>query len=82
MTAGRFVSLLLAAWLSFCFVFELNAFIKRTNARVEKVRAIGEANTIQAQSKWIACLRNQHFTVGTEIYRCYAVKSELTTDLI
>lgn len=47
--------------------------------KVARARAIGNSNLMQAESKWVACLRGGIFTVGTAIYRCRAEKSELTT---
>jgi hypothetical protein len=51
----------------------------RADLRLREVRAIGERNLAQAESKWVACLRGGVFTVGTAIYRCRAEKSEFTT---
>lgn len=82
MTASRLLAALLFAWLAIGFMIELNYINNRADARVAKARAIGDANTRQAESKWVACLRDDFFTIGTAIYRCTARKSELTTDQI
>lgn len=47
--------------------------------RIAKVQTVADANLLQAEQKWMACLRNTYFTVGTAIYRCRTEKSELTT---
>lgn len=73
-----------AAWLTGAWLFagmtvEWHAAEDRAVIRIAKTRAIGDGNLLRAERMLKACFGHTHFTVGTAIYRCKAVKSELTT---
>lgn len=77
MKALGFLSLV--AWLFGGMLIEWHGAERRADVRVAKARAVGERNVIQAEDMLRACFQHTVFFVGSDIYRCRAVKSELTT---
>lgn len=64
----------LAASLATWNVLSLAAAIER-----QRAAKVAEANLEQAERRWVACLHNAYFIVGTDIYSCRAKKSTLKT---
>lgn len=47
-------------------------------AKLRRAQAVADSNLRQAERKWIACIDDGYFTVGTAIYLCRARKLALT----
>lgn len=48
-------------------------------AQIARLRTVAEANLQQAEQKWMACHRNDVYTVGADVYRGCSRKSGFTT---